>query len=81
MKSAGATPEHAFEAACRNSRIFSSDSTLTTITFIKLSDTVKNYVNFRMQLAFEMPVEFFKVDANKGMGGGGPGMMGGGPGF
>ena len=80
MRSAGATPEQAFEAACRNSRIFSSDSTLTTITFIKLSDTIKNYVNFRMQLAFEMPVEFYQVDMNKGNGPGGPGMMGGGPG-
>ncbi len=80
MKSAGPTPEQAFEAACRNSRIFNSDPTLTTITFIKLSDTVKNYTNFRMQLTFEMPVEFYQVDLNKGMGPMGPGPMMGGPG-
>ncbi len=69
------TPEEAFIAALRMSLLFDSDETMTVITYYSISDEFENYSNFRMQVKLAVPVEYLKVAARAGGGGGemGPG--------
>ena len=79
MKTAGKTPEEAYLAAFRKSRLFDPDPTLTAITYYSISDEFRNYSNFRMQLKFAMPVEYFMITQKAGESrmGGGLGGLGG----
>lgn len=57
----GTTPELAFVTALRHSLLFDADETMTTITFYKISSTIKNFCVFKIQVKFTMPVEFYQV--------------------
>jgi hypothetical protein len=61
VKKRGSTPELAFVTALRHSLLFDADETMTTITYYKASNTIKNYCTFKIQIKFNMPVEFYQV--------------------
>ena len=61
VKKHGSTPELAFVTALRHSLLFDADETMTTITFYKTSNTIKNYCTFKIQGKFTMPVDFYQV--------------------
>lgn len=78
MKQAGSTPELAFEAALRQSQLFSADPQMTVLKVYRSATTVKNISTFIIQVKFTMPVEFYEVTARAGRTGGmGGGMDGG----
>ena len=58
------TPEQAFLTALRASPLFSSEEKLTAITFYKADETFSNYAVFRMQVKFDINLEYFKVGAS-----------------
>ncbi len=57
----GTTPELAFVTALRHSLLFDADETMTTITFYKSSNAIKNYCTFKIQVKFTMPVDFYQI--------------------
>lgn len=78
MRQAGSTPELAFEAALRQSQLFSADPQMTVLKIYRSATTVKNISTFIIQVKFTMPVEFYEVTARAGRTGGMGGDMGGG---
>lgn len=79
MRQAGGTPELAFEAALRQSRIFSADPQMTVLKVYRAATTARNISTFAIQVKFTMPVEFYEITAGAGRSGMmGGGMMGGG---
>lgn len=60
MKAAG-DPAQAFIRALNMSQLFDSTENMTVITQYSLSDSVRNFATFKMQVKFSMPVEYLLI--------------------
>ncbi|MGI5922530.1 MAG: type IV pilus assembly protein PilM [Lentisphaeria bacterium] len=77
MRQAGSTPELAFEAALRQSQLFSADPQMTVLKVYRSATTARNISAFAIQVKFTMPLEFYEITAGAGRTGAGAGMGGG----
>ena len=61
INKAANTPEAKFEAALRNSQLFSSEENYTGITYFVPSNSVQNYTDFAIQVKFVAPTPLHDV--------------------